>query len=137
MSACNHQFEVGSPIDTVETCVRCGATEACEPIINSVSHASRAIPGIPDEIADLARAAYWIDCLSIRVEADMTPDDTWFRATTGGGAAGGVTGKWRFGSIVEAVESAVINSNRRWTEYDASLFGQDRAPCSGFSHHLF
>lgn len=78
---------------------------------------------VPEHIADLARAALWIENLSMKIEAEMTPDDTWFRATTGGGSVSGVTGRWRFGSIVEAVQATVGNSLRDWKEYDDRLFG--------------
>lgn len=80
------------------------------------------IPTIPDHIADLARAALWIETVGLRIEAEATPDDVWFRASTHN-EVGGFSGKWRFGSIVETVESAVVNAGREWTEYDDRLFG--------------
>ena len=80
------------------------------------------IPTIPDHIADLARAAFWIENLSMRVESSLTPDDTWFRASIPYNG-NEINGRWRFGSIVEAVEAAVGNALREWTEYDQLLFG--------------
>jgi len=32
-SECNHRFEVSSPIDTLEVCVKCGARRECEPML--------------------------------------------------------------------------------------------------------
>lgn len=76
------------------------------------------VPAIPEHIADLARAAYWIEALAMNVESHMGPDDSWIRATT----ATGVTGRWRFGSIVEAVQATVGNCLRDWKEYDHLIF---------------
>jgi hypothetical protein len=37
MYACEHQYEVWSPIDTIEICVKCGDKQRCEPLIGSAT----------------------------------------------------------------------------------------------------
>jgi len=32
---CDHQYEVGSPIDTVEVCIKCGDMKPCAPLIDN------------------------------------------------------------------------------------------------------
>lgn len=74
-----------------------------------------------DRVAQLARAAWWIETLGPVIESNPTPDDTWFRVClqhSGETAAG----TWVFGDLVEAVRSCVEASGRDWHQPDHLLF---------------